>query len=183
VSQSYRLKLSRNSLKIRVSTRIPAQLFGGTAIDVSKANGIYTVNIDYSEIQEILSFDPATKMVLVYDAASGYALVSLSSLLTNSDIVRVVTEAGDITVANKTQLLIMNRTVDESPSNIILPASASKIGKIKIVDWKANSGTYPHTVTLNGAEEFQGGLTSWSISGDGASAVFDPIPTGLGYAV
>lgn len=181
---SYRLKLTRtNSLKLKVATRIPAQLVGGTAITITKASGVYTVDIDYSEMQEIISFDPAAKLFLVYDTADGYALVSLASLLTNLSAVRVVTEAGDITVAAATQLLIMNRTVDESPSNINLPASASKIGKIKIVDWKGNAGSFPHTVNPTGAEEFQGGLTEWSISGDGASAVFDPIPTGLGYAV
>ncbi|ANW00691.1 hypothetical protein LMTR13_11430 [Bradyrhizobium icense] len=170
-------------MKMRVAARIPAQLVGGNGIAISKANGVYTFDLDYTEYAEILSFDPATKMVLVYDAIAGYALVSLASLLTNSAAVRIVTEAGDITVANETQLLIMNRTADESPSNINLPASASKIGKIKVVDWKGNAGSFPHTVNPNGSEEFQGGLTSWSISSDGASAVFDPIPTGLGYAV
>lgn len=184
MSQSYRLKISRNTLKLRVATRIPAQLVGGTAIRITKANGVYTFDLDYSEIEEILSFDPAAKVVLVYDAASeSYALVSLASLLTNSSAVRVVTEAGDITVANETQLLIMNRTVDESPSNINLPASASKIGEIKIVDWKGNASGFPHTVNPNGAETFNGAAATWTIGGDGASSVFDPIPTGLGYAV
>ena len=168
---------------MKVATRIPAQLISGTAITITKAGGVYTFDLDYTEFAEIVAFDPSAKAVLVYDAGLGsFDLVSLASLLTNTDAVRIVTEAGDITVGVNTQLLIMNRTVDESPSNINLPASSSKVGAMKLVDWKGNAGTFPHTVNPNGAETFNGSAATWTIGGDGASAVFTPAST-LGYAV
>lgn len=177
-----RLQLSRPSLKLRVASRITAQLVDGTAIKITKANGVYTFDLDYSEFPALTAFDPSQKLVAVYDAINGWSVVTLASLLTNTSAVRVVTEAGDITVGANTVLLIMNRTANESPSNINLPASASKVGAIKVVDWKGNAGSYPHTVNPSGSEKFNGSATSWTIGGDGASAVFDPIPS-LGYAV
>lgn len=179
---TYRLKLERPSLKMKVVTRIPAQLVGGTAITITKAGGVYTFDLDYSLLTTLLTFDPSQKLVAVYDAVNGWNTVTLASLLTNTSLARIVTEAGDITVGVNTQLLIMNRTVDESPSNIILPASASKIGAVKLVDWKGNAGTFPHTVTPNGSEKFNGAAATWTIGGDGASSVFTPVTT-LGYAV
>lgn len=180
---TYRLKFATPALKMKVATRIPAQLVGGTGITLTKSNGVYTFDLDYSEFSEIASFDPSAKDVLVFDAGLGtFDLVSLAGLLTNTSLARVVTEAGDITVGVNTQLLIMNRTADESPSNIILPSSASKVGAVKIVDWKGNAGSFPHTVTPNGSETFNGAAATWTIGGDGASSVFTPAST-LGYAV
>ena len=53
MSQSFRLRLSRNSLKLKVATRIPAQLVGGTGVTITKANGIYTFDLDEDEIEDI----------------------------------------------------------------------------------------------------------------------------------
>jgi hypothetical protein len=46
VTQTYRLKLSAPALRMKVATRIPAQLVGGNAITVTKANGVYTIAVD-----------------------------------------------------------------------------------------------------------------------------------------
>jgi hypothetical protein len=59
MSHSYRLKISRPSLKLRVATRIPAQLVGGTGIDITKVNGVYTANLNYDEINTITAYDDA----------------------------------------------------------------------------------------------------------------------------
>lgn len=59
MSQSYRLKISRNALKLRVSPRIPAQLTGGTGIEITKANGVYTFDLNYDEIGTIVGYTDA----------------------------------------------------------------------------------------------------------------------------
>ena len=53
MSQSYRLRLSRNGLKMKVATRIPAQLVAGTGVTITKANGVYTFDMDDGEISDI----------------------------------------------------------------------------------------------------------------------------------
>lgn len=61
MSQSYRLKLSRASLKLKVATRIPAQISAGVGIDVSRANGTYTIDVNFEEFSTVGSFDDATE--------------------------------------------------------------------------------------------------------------------------
>ena len=53
MSQSYRLKLSRPALKLKVATRIPAQLVAGTGVAITKASGVYTFDIDTTELEDI----------------------------------------------------------------------------------------------------------------------------------
>lgn len=57
MSQTYRLRLSRPALKLRVATRIPAQFNDGVGISITKANGVYTADLDYSELGEITAYD------------------------------------------------------------------------------------------------------------------------------
>lgn len=97
-------------------------------------------------------------------------------------VTRVITAAGDVTVGIADALIILNKTVLEA-TNFIMPPSATKLGGVLIVNWKADAGAFTHTVIPNGIELFNGGQTTWPIAGLGASAAFKPISTGLGYAV
>lgn len=184
---NYRLKLARvNSLKLRVSTRIPANLIGNEFITITRgANGEYNINADYTVLDPTAISNPAATFIAVLDSASGsYKIMSLSDVINGigTSPVQIVTAAGDINVLPNTRVLIMNRTVDESPSKIYLPTGAAKVGDVKVADWKGNSGSFPHDVYPAGSEKFNGAQSVWHINGDGASAVFDPIPL-LGYAV
>lgn len=180
-----RVKVRRvSAIRTKINAPFPARVLGDVFITITKANGTYTISPDYSPLFEPPSFDPSAEYVAVQNIATGeWNRLSIATLVNNTQAtVRVVTEAGDIVVGAATQLLIMNRTVNQSPSNIILPASAQKVGKVKIVDFKGNAGTYPHTITAQGSDTFQGGLTTWTLGGDGSSVALDPIP-GIGYAV
>jgi hypothetical protein len=50
---TYRLRLARNGLKVKVATRIPAQLVAGTGVSITKANGVYTFDMDTDELETI----------------------------------------------------------------------------------------------------------------------------------
>ena len=181
MSHSYRLRLSRPSLKLRV-TRIPTQIVGGTGIAVAKSVGVYEVGLDYSDLVELISFDASQKLFVVYDRTTGeWNQVSFASLIAAGQTYQII-DTGDCTVQPNDGLIIINKTVGAA-TTVTLPASASKVGKVKVVDWKGDAGTNNITVNPNGSEKFNGNASSWVISGDGASAVFDPIPTGIGYAV
>lgn len=56
MSQSYRLKISRPSLKLKVATRIPVQLVGGTGVTLTKANGTYTFDLNFDELGTIAAY-------------------------------------------------------------------------------------------------------------------------------
>lgn len=179
---SLRLKFERSSLKLRVNPHIPAQFNDGAGISIDKTNGVYTVNLDYSDFVELTSFDASQKLFAVYDRTTGeWNKVSFASLISAGQTYQIIT-TGNCTVANTDGLIIINKTVGAATA-VTLPASALKVGKVKIVDFKGDAGTNNITVTPNGTEKFNGAQATWVISGDGASVVFDPIPTGLGYAV
>lgn len=174
--------LRKPVIKGKVDVRFPARVDGGTGLKITKANGVYTFDLDFLELAPVANIDPSAQYVAIVDGSGFYQRISLADFINNpTTTIQTVTAAGDVTVGANVQLLIMNRTADESPSNITLPTSSAKVGKIKIVDFKGNAGTYPHTIKLQGSDEFQGSLTEWTLGGDGASVVFDPIP-GTGYA-
>jgi hypothetical protein len=175
--------LPKPTIRGKMDVRFPASVSGEIFIQVGKQAGHYTIFPDYRPLAQIFTFDPAQQFIAVQDATGEWGRVSIAGALSNPSVsVRVVTEAGDIAVGPNVQLLVMNRAADESPSNIILPDSSTKFGRVKIVDFKGNAGTFPHTIKTQGNDEFQGGLTEWQLDGDGASVALDPIP-GVGYAV
>jgi hypothetical protein len=130
---------------------------------------------------ELPAYDPAQKMLAVVDRATGvWNQVSLASILTGSQTVQIVTAAGDVTVQPNDGLIILNKTVGAA-TNVILPAAANKVGRVKVVDWKNDSDVNNVTFVPNGSEKIQG-LSGWKLAGQGASVILDPI-SGLGYAI
>lgn len=117
--------------------------------------------------------------IAVFDGTTGLLKDGGNSI---SGTFQIVTAPGDVTVLITDTLIILNKTSSQV-TNVNLPPSATKIGAVKVVDFKGDSGSFPITVVPHGSELFNAAQTSWPISGAGASATFDPIITGLGYAV
>lgn len=182
-TQNIRLKISSPSLKLKALPRYGAAFIGNTGISITDVNGVLTAKLALLQFNIAASFDPSAEYVPLVDINGNYQLVSVATLLSNlATTVQVATAAGDIAVGINTKLLIVNRVADVSPSNIVLPAAALKVGKCKIVDFKSNASAFPHTVKTSGADTFQGAVTQWMLAADGASIEVDPIP-GTGYAV
>ncbi len=106
---NYRLKLARvNSLKLRVSTRIPANLIGNQFITITRgANGEYNINADYSVLTPGPINDPTTAYVAIQDQTAGvYKTVTLASLLVSG------LDADLQAIAALTGTGILSRTAD-----------------------------------------------------------------------
>lgn len=178
----YRLKIGPSQgLKLKGASVFAMPMLGGIGIKATKNGGIWTVDLDYSAFGELTSFDASQKLFAAHDRTTGvWSVVSFASLIAAGQTVQVIT-AGNCTVQPNDGLIIINK-VTGSATSVTLPAATSKIGKVKIVDFKGDASTNNITVNPNGAETFNGGATSWTIDGDGGSAVFDPI-AGTGYAV
>lgn len=171
------------TFKARFKAKIPAALRDGTAIIVRKDGLAYYFDIDFTQFSEITSFDPSAKVALVYDASTReFGLLSITSIISSAQTQQVKTAAGDVNVAATDGLIIINKTVGGA-TTVTLPASGSKIGPVKVADWKGDAGTNAITVALTGADKLNGNLTTWTIGADGASAVFTPLASGAGYAV
>jgi hypothetical protein len=87
MSQSYRLKISRPALKLKVAARIPSQLLGGAGIGITKANGIYTFDLDYNELQTITAYsdtlEATTYLASWESGADSFSKISITNLKTD----------------------------------------------------------------------------------------------------
>lgn len=82
---SFRLKLARsNNLKLKVATRLPAQLAGGDGIDVARTNAVYTISLKYSSLAESLAVAPdleATTYLALYESVGAtFSRMSITDL-------------------------------------------------------------------------------------------------------
>jgi hypothetical protein len=147
------------ALKLKFRTQFPALVTAASPLTLEKTGLEYDLGFDVAALLE-----------------------SLGPIFVPSSTFQVITAPGDVTVLPTDGLIILNKTV-LAATNILLPPSLTKIGSIKIVNWKDDAGAYTHNVNLSGADKFNANQTTWPITGLGASVVFDPIPTGIGYAV
>lgn len=175
------------ALKDRGILKFPSLVLATTGLVVGKLAGVYTFTIN------LLAFtltgavaDLTAAQILIFtdngDGTANYSRISLSDFLaTSGNNVQVITAAGPANINANANTVIVNQTVGAAIT-LNLPVASSKIGKVKIVDWKGDSDANPITVAPNGSETFNGAAATWTISGQGASAIFDPYP-GHGYAV
>jgi hypothetical protein len=81
---SLRLKLERSALKLRVDPRIPAQLVGGTGIEITRANSVYTADLNYDEIGTITSYqdllEPTTYLVSWESIGDTFSKTSITDI-------------------------------------------------------------------------------------------------------
>jgi hypothetical protein len=59
-------------LKVQYLPRFPSQIVGGPGIGTQKANGNWTVSLDYADLPVVPSYTPvATDYVLLFDSVAG----------------------------------------------------------------------------------------------------------------
>jgi hypothetical protein len=237
--------LQSRAIRLKVTTRFPALIFGGTAITVAKANGNYSVNTDFSTINPVSAIpDTPNQYVLMWDNVQNrYALTPISLLGVTGGIVdaptdgasygrasaawqkvlaltggtmtgpivlpadpttalqaatkeyvdnavargfvpteQIITAPGNVTVATTDGLIVLNKTVGQ-PTSVFLPAASTKIGAVKIVDWKGDANVNNITIVPNGSDLISG-MPQWVLGGGHASVDLDPVVGVInGYAV
>lgn len=171
------------TLKARIRTMLPAVLTNGVGIAVTKLGLIYTIATDWSKLSQLVSYNPSAEQLLVQSTIDGsFGLVTITQVLTASQTQQIKTTAGDVNVATTDGLIIVNKAVGAA-TNVNLPAAASKVGPVKVVDWKGDAGTNNITVNVTGTDKLNGNLTSYIIRANGGSLDFTPLNDGSGYAV
>ena len=175
------------ALKLRLLTKFPALINAAVGLMVSRVGRVYTFAQDWLSIAAVdIIADPTSRYLIVVSGTDSsdhvYERIAVDDFTAStSGNVQEITAGGAQNIEETAALVQVNQTVGAAIT-LTLPASAGKVGPVKIVDWKGDAGTNNITVVPSGAETFQGGITSWVIGADAASAVFTPIP-GDGYAV
>lgn len=171
------------ALKVKFRTAFPASVVGGTGIAVTKSGLTYTFDLDWSDFSILSSYNPSSQQALVQNTTDGsFGLVTITQIIAGSQTQQIKTGAGDVNVATTDGLIIVNKTVGGA-TTVNLPASSSKVGAVKIVDFKGDTGTNNITIAVVGSDKLNGNRTTWIIASDGGSVVCTPLSDGSGYAI
>lgn len=166
-------------VKLRAVVNLPAAVFGRTGIKVTKENGRYWFDLDWSEIQQLPAVADdqlGNTHILTWNEIDGsFALVPFTSPVSNRVIVEKI-DAGDVNVGEFDGIILVNKVTPEA-TTVNLPSASSKVGAVKIVDFAANAGTYNITLVTDGDDTING-QSQWVLGGDGVSVVLDPVPGG-----
>lgn len=172
-----------SKLRLRSRVKFFASLFDGVVTKVRKDGLAAYVDLNTDSLLILGSYDPSAQQLIAQSTVDkSFGLVTITQVLTASQTTQEKTGIGNVNVATTDGLIIINKTVGAA-TTVTLPLSSSKVGPVKIVDWKGDSATNNITVALSGSDKLNGGLTTWIIAANGASAVFHPISDGSGYAV
>jgi hypothetical protein len=75
------LSVKPRAIKLKVQPRFPAQLIGRAGIDVTKTNGNYYLDLDFTDFPVIGSVPPGATYALIFNPATGqYAQIPISLL-------------------------------------------------------------------------------------------------------
>lgn len=171
------------SLKLRVIPKFLAAIFSGTGTSVRKDGLATYIDWDPSLFLVLNSYDPSAYYLAVQSAVdASFGKVTLAQLISSSQTQQIITAGSTVNVSANDGLIAINKTVG-SATTVNLPASATKVGPVKVSDFKADASTNNITVNVVGSDKLPGNRTSWTIAGDGASVVFTPLADGSGYAV
>lgn len=140
-------------LIIKTLPIFPSSVEGSIFITLAKANGIWTVGVDFSVLDEPVITDLSSYEIVVRNTLTdSYGRVSLSGLLASTYFATVVTGLHNVS-ATETYL----RCQLAAASAINLPASETRNGlDLDIKDSSGNWATFNATITPNGAETIDG---------------------------
>jgi len=171
------------SLRLRVAARFLASIFNGTGTKVRKDGLATYIDWDPSGFGVLNSYDPSAYYIPIQSGAdASLAKITLAQLISSSQTQQIITAGTTVTVTANDGLIAVNKTVG-SATTVNLPAASSKVGPVKVADFKGDAGTNNITVNATGTDKISGNATSWVIAGNNASVVFTPLSDGSGYAV
>lgn len=170
------------NIRVNVSVPFPALVRGAAGLKVTKTNGIWTIQPDFSALAP--GIPPQSQFVdsylEVWNSQTGiYSTVSFASLQSLIGVLSYtnVTAAGTYTALITDNILLINRDVPAAGS-VQLPLSAKRSGfEIIVKDLAGNASQYPTTVLFTGGELCDG-LSQVQINSDYGAYKFAPLDAG-----
>jgi hypothetical protein len=170
------------NLRVNVAVPFPALVTGAAGIKVTKTNGIWTIQPDFSTLNQVVppvGQYPVT-FVEVWNSTTGiYSAISLTNFIAQAAAIAytVVTAAGTYNVLTADVILLINKTVPAA-NTVQLPFSVTRNGApIVIKDGKGDGATNLITILPAGAELIDG-LASVQINSNYGGFRLWPLTTG-----
>jgi hypothetical protein len=168
-------------LKLRSRVKFFAALLAGNGTSVRKDGLAAYVDLNYSALNEALTFNPTDSIIAIYHPSSGiWEKISLSTFQVGGQSTVVKTTSGDVNVASADGVIVLNKASGAATA-VNLPLAVSKVGPVLVTDLKGDAGTNTITVVPTAPETIQGQAT-WTISANNGSIFLRPVP-GIGYVI
>jgi hypothetical protein len=168
----------------------PVSLLGvtGGIVDAPSDNNTYgRINAAWQKVLALAGGTMTGRLFLAADPA--VALEAATKEYVDNAVLegitptqQIITAPGDVTVQNLDGLIVLNKTVGE-PTNVLMPPSATKVGPVKVVDWKGDADVNNFKIIPNGTDLISG-MPQWVVGGGHASVNLNPVRGSVnGYAV
>ena len=178
------------NIRVNVRAPFPTRVQGAAFIQVTKANGIWTINPNYTSLAPSVGL-AGTQIVALFDTVSKtWSYISALSLLAATDIYRIVTTAGTVTILPTDVTILLNKS-PSGASSIQLPNSATRGGApITVKDMTGDANTNVITFVPASGETIDGLSASAAaangvalIDRDYGSKTLYPLQSGGWYAI
>ena len=178
------------NIRINVRAPFPTRVQGASFIQVTKANGVWTISPNYTALAPSVGLS-GTQLIALYDKNTGaWSYISALSLLASTDIYRIVTTAGTVNVLPSDVTILLKKS-PSGASSIQLPNSATRGGApITIKDLTGDANTN-HITFVPAIGETIDGLSAAAAAANGvavidvdyASKTLYPLQSGGWYVV
>ena len=171
------------ALKLRSLVNFPAQALGRNGIGIAKEDGVFYVDIDYSEYVPVSSIpggDVPNLYTLLWNNATGVYMLAPITLVGQLYVqgATVVVTTTPYEVLQNDGAVIVKLAVP-APTAINLPFASAKNGPVHISDGALNAAANNITITPAAGETING-LASWKLAGNGAGITLYPV-AGVGW--
>jgi hypothetical protein len=172
------------NIRTNMSAPFPATVRGSGLISITKANGIWTVGLNFLALaQNQVSFDPLNTYALVYDVATGQASLLLLAGVTASKSVKILTGVGAFAspyAALPADDVLIIKQAAGAPFTVTIDWSVRQ-KPLRIVDGKGDANINNITITPAAGQTQMASVNySYIIDGAGGSITLTPLPDNTG---
>jgi hypothetical protein len=168
------------NIRVNIGAPFPSLVKGGGLVSIQKANGIWTVSLNFAAVQKSATVpDPANTYVLVWNAlTSVFTLMPMGNVSTNKSV-RIIATPGPQAAQPADDVIIIKQAV---AAPFVLTVDWSQRTKpLMVVDGKGDAGVNNITITpAAGQTQLATVNFSYVIAGNGGNVVLTPLPDGSG---
>jgi hypothetical protein len=167
------------NIRINMSAPFPATVKGGGVVAVAKANGIWTIELNFAALALLqVAPDPANTYALTYDPITGASALLQIGGVSSSKVVQTLVTVNSPYAAQPNDDVLL---IENVPFTVTVDWS-TRVKPLRVVDQSgAASVGNPITITpASGQTQLASVNYSYLIDGAGGSITLTPLPDGSG---
>jgi hypothetical protein len=169
------------NIRVNLAAPFPATVKGSGVVAVAKANGIWTVSLNFAAVALLQAVpDPANTYVLTWNALTGvFANLAIGAVVNAGKVVKTLTAAGPYAALPGDDVLIVKQAV-AAPFTVTVDWS-QRTKPLRVVDGKGDASVNNISITP-AAGQTQLAIVNYTyiIDGNGGSITLTPLPDGTG---